>query len=252
MKYPRIVYFIQNITRPFGDPIKFMKAFPGIFKYSRDLVRYLNMEGSEKMNWLDLIPKLEDNTKNLEFDSHYFYQHIWAFKKILASGVSEHYDCGSHREFTGMLSAITKVNYIELRAMKVNVENFAFIQGDILKLPFKNDFIKSFSCLHVLEHVGLGRYGDKLNPQGTKEACQEIKRVLAPGGNLYISLPIGRPRLCFNGQRTHSPQQIVEYMKGLKLMEFAGVDDNGVFKENRSLERLANERQGCGFFWFKK
>lgn len=250
-KYPKIVYFAESAIGSFGDPIKFFKAFPKFFKYFKDMIVYSRMEGSEKINWLDLVPSFGDS-KAIPVDSHYFYQAAWLFKKILKSQPKEHYDCGAMSDLAATLSTITKLNYIELRPIDVNLENFNSIHGDLLKLPFKDNSIKSFSCLHTLEHVGLGRYGDALNPLGTKEACQELKRVLAPGGNLYISVPVGKPRICFNSQRTHHPNTIREYFSGLKLMEFSGVDGNGNFKENRSLEELENERQGCGFYWFKK
>ncbi len=83
-------------------------------------------------------------------------------------------------------------------------------------------------------HIGLGRYGDPLDPEGTIKAINELKRVLvlAVGGNLYFSLPVGSPRLCFNAHRIHSPGQILEYFSDLKLVEFSGVDDKGNFLEN--------------------
>src|SRR5205807_5995192 len=68
------------------------------------------------------------------------------------------------------------------------------LEGDILALPFRDQSVVSLSCLHVVEHVGLGRYGDGLNPEGTQQALAELQRVLAVEGNLFLSLPVGRPR----------------------------------------------------------
>lgn len=72
------------------------------------------------------------------------------------------------------------------------------------------------------------------------------------GGNLYFSLPVGKPRLCFNAHRIHSPEQILEYFSDLKLMEFSGVDDKGIFLENIDPSELANQGYACGMFWFRK
>jgi hypothetical protein len=44
-------------------------------------------------------------------------------------------------------------------------------------LPFKNNSIECISSLCVLEHIGLGRYGDKLDPFGTEKAIEEIKTI---------------------------------------------------------------------------
>ncbi|NDC42314.1 MAG: DUF268 domain-containing protein, partial [Chitinophagia bacterium] len=56
-------------------------------------------------------------------------------------------------------------------------------------LPFESDSIPSLSCMHTIEHVGLGRYGDQLDPQGDLKAIAELKRVVQPGGDLLFVTP---------------------------------------------------------------
>jgi SAM-dependent methyltransferase len=124
--------------------------------------------------------------------------------------------------------------------------------GDILNLPFANESVESLSCLHVAEHIGLGRYGDSLNPLGTCQACYELKRVLKPGGNLYFSVPIGTPRVCFNAHRIHAPATIMTYFSGLELIELSGVHDDGVYMERVSMDEFGGDRYACGMFWLRK
>ena len=155
-------------------------------------------------------------------------------------------------DFVGFLTAITKVDFIDIRPLLVNLENFNSKKGSILSMPFKDNSIRSLSCLHVAEHIGLGRYGDPLDPFGTDKACRELSRVLAVDGNLYFSLPIGKPRLCFNSHRIHSPRQIIEYFRGLKLVEFSGVDDKKNFIKNVDIPILENSDYACGLFHFTK
>ena len=119
-------------------------------------------------------------------------------------------------------------------------------------MPFKDNSVNSLSCLHVAEHIGLGRYGDSLDPFGTKKSCQELSRVLTKGGNLYFSLPIGKPRICFNAHRIHSVSQILQYFNGLELVEFSGIDDGGLFRENIDINTFKDSDYACGLFWFKK
>ena len=109
-----------------------------------------------------------------------------------------------------------------------------------------------FSCLHVAEHIGLGRYGDQLDPKGTFSTAVELERVLAPGGNLYFALPIGIPRVCFNAHRIHAAETICAYFSGLTLMEFSGVHDDGRFVERVTLEEFRSSEYACGLFWFSK
>jgi hypothetical protein len=132
------------------------------------------------------------------------------------------------------------------------VKNLESKKGSILDLPYEDDSLESISCLHVAEHVGLGRYGDPLDPLGTKKAAVELGRCLARGGNLFFSVPVGKPRVCFNAHRIHAPGQILDYFGGLKLVELSGTDDDKQFRENVDVDILANGRYGCGMFWFTK
>jgi len=211
------------------------------------------MPGAESISFSDTYPCLFDRTAKTSVDSHYFYQHIWAFKKILDSSCESHVDVGSNVDFVGLLSTISPVEFVDIRPLAVsNVKNLKSTKGSILDLPYEDDSVESISCLHVAEHIGLGRYGDPLDPLGTKKAACELSRCLAKGGNLYFSLPVGKPRICFNAHRIHSPSQIMEYFSDLKLVEFSGTDDNKKFSENIDINALEQSRYACGMFWFTK
>jgi len=210
------------------------------------------MEHAEPLLIEDAYPCLFDRTTTTPFDSHYFYQDIWVFKRIQASGASNHVDVGSRAIFVGMLTAITEVTFIDIRPLNVNMENFDSKPGSILALPFDDNSVFSLSCLHVAEHIGLGRYGDSLDPKGTKKACRELARVLSVGGNLYFSVPVGVPRVCFNAHRIHSPQQILNYFHDLDLVGFAGIDDNGDFRQQLDPDDLADATYACGLFHFTR
>jgi predicted SAM-dependent methyltransferase len=112
--------------------------------------------------------------------------------------------------------------------------------------------LSSVSCLHVIEHIGLGRYGDALDPAGTRKATRELARVLGPGGNLFLAAPVGKPRLCFNAHRIHSAQEIPEMVPELELVEFSGVHDGGRYVEQVELSAFQNSEYACGFFWFQR
>ena len=232
------------------------KIISGLSKYPRyfkDWFQYSRMDFAEQIKLKDSYPCLFDRTAKTSVDSHYFYQHIWAFEKILASSAESHVDVGSSVDFVGLLSTITKVQFVDIRPLDVsNIKNLESIKGSILDLPYEDNSVKSMSCLHVAEHIGLGRYGDPLDPQGTQKAAAELSRCLATGANLYFSLPVGKPRLCFNAHRIHSPPQILEYFSGLKLVEFSGTNDKKEFIRNADIEDFENQRYACGMFGFTK
>lgn len=251
-KYKDFAYFCYRWLRPIFDPAAFINGILNYPRFFGDLIKYRNLNGAEKMKLIDLYPRILEKTETQPFDSHYFYQDIWAFDKILKSKVNKHIDVGSRIDFVGFLSSAIPVEYVDIRALKTDLKNLKFIKGDILKLPYEDGSAKSLSCLHVAEHIGLGRYGDELNPRGTSGAARELARILAPGGNLYLSLPVGKPRLCFNAHRIHSPFQILDYFNGLKLVDFCAIDDGGRFIESADINLLSQSDYACGLFHFSK
>lgn len=229
-----------------------LKNIPKYFKFFSELRTYESMPGAENIARRDLYPCLDDRTTTTGFDTHYFYQDIWAFRKIFESRSPTHVDVGSKVDYVGFLTTVTRTTFIDIRPLITDLPNFDSKAGSILEMPYEDGTIPSLSCLHVAEHIGLGRYGDPLDPLGTINACRELQRVLAPGGNLYFALPVGKPRVCFNAHRIHSPDQILEYYSGLKLVEFSLVNDQGHFKQHADLAEGRNAKYGCGLFQFTK
>ncbi len=234
-------------------PIHKSVTFVGLYaQYWTDWKCYRNLPGAESLHIGDSLPCLFDRTVTTSYDPHYFYQDIWAFKRIQTSGTPTHIDVGSRIILVGMLTAITNVTFIDIRPLMVSLDKFNSQPASILSLPFANNSISSFSCLHVAEHIGLGRYGDPLEPRGTKKATRELARVLAPGGNLYFSVPIGKPRVQFNAHRIHSPQQILDYFYDLQLVHFSAVDDRKNFCEDADPDDFSAAKYSCGLFHFRK
>ncbi len=245
-------YFVYRWTSPLVDLLQLKTGILNFHYFFHDIIIYSKMKGAEPIKLMDTYPILSEKTPETPFDSHYFYQDIWAYKKIYSAKPKTHTDVGSRVIFVGLLSTITKTTFIDIRPLNVSLENFESLKGTILSIPYKDNSVSSLSCLHVAEHIGLGRYGDPLDPLGTKKACKELSRILSYGGNLFFSLPVGKPRLCFNAHRIHSPKQIISYFKKLKLVELSGIDDSGKFIENIDIDILENSDYACGLFWFTK
>ncbi len=217
-----------------------------------DAIAYSRLEGAEKIELRNLNPRLFERTGTTRIEPHYFYLSIWAARRVLESGCSLHVDVGSLVQFVAFLTCFTRVVYIDIRPLAVELKNLECRKGSILEMPFPDNSVESLSCLHVAEHIGLGRYGDPLNARGTAKAAEELARVLSPGGRLYFAVPIGRPRLCFNAHRIHSSAEILQYFGGLKLAEYSGVDDTGRCCEGFPPEPPDSSSYACGFFIFTK
>lgn len=246
------LYFFYRLACPIIDPVKFITGVYGYVWYIRDIIQFKKLDPKAKILNINLFPILHEKTPLSFFDAHYFYQQLWAFEWILRKRPKLHVDIGSTYSMSGYISKIVKAKFIDLRPINTNLKNLTVEKGNILSLINKDNSIMSLSCLHVAEHIGLGRYGDSIDPRGTEKACRELARVLARGGYLYFSLPIGKDRVCFNGHRIHSVKTILQYFRDLKLIEYSVVDDQGKFHENVDYTKYPDLEYGCGMFMFTK
>ena len=173
-------------------------------------------------------------------------------RRIIDSRPTYHVDIGSQIIFANLLSAVIPVIFLDYRPLLAKVSNLQVLGGSLLSLPFAERSISSLSCLHVVEHIGLGRYGDPLNPDGTRKALHQLARVLAPDGNLFLSTPVGKHKLAFNAHRIHTPESICAMVPNLRLIEFSGVNEKKIYTEFANMSEFQNDEYACGFFWFKK
>ena len=235
-----------------ADPVRAVRAAMAGPRFLRDYRAYFRLAGSEARAAAELYPCLHERAPLHDFDAHYFYVNPWAARRVLATPPRFHVDIASQTVLSTMLSAVVPVLYIDYRALRARVDGMRTLSGDLLRLPLKTGAVTSLSCLHVAEHVGLGRYGDELDPEGTLKAARELTRVLAPGGNLFFALPVGRERVAFNAHRVHAASTIRQYFGSLTLREFSGVTDEGTFEDRVPLDRFDGSDYACGFFWFTK
>jgi SAM-dependent methyltransferase len=221
-------------------------------RFVSDWRHYRQLPHAERLRLADAAPQLDDRVPLTPFDPHYLYQAAWATERIVAEAPERHVDVASHAMFVGPLSVHVPVTFVDIRPLELDLPGFTSTVGDVTALPFDTAEIQSLSCLHVAEHVGLGRYGDELDPRGTRRACAELARVLSPGGSLYFSLPVGRSRVCFNAHRIHSPAEILEYFSELSLTEFAFVGDDGRLHLDAAPSDAEGLDYGCGLFRFRR
>lgn len=200
----------------------------------------------------DFYPCIKDKTVKTGFDAHYVYHTSWAARKVEEINPQIHTDISSSLYFSGIVSAFIPVNFYDYRPADLNLSNLKSSHLDLTKLNFEDNSINSLSCMHTVEHIGLGRYGDPIDPEGDLLAIKELKRVLSVGGSLLFVVPVGRPKIEYNAHRIYSFEMIKEYFKELNLKEFSLIADNGQFITNADPVLVKDQKYGCGCFWFIK
>ena len=112
----------------------------------------------------------------------------------------------------------TTVEYGKLVSTRKDVEtmipaefNAKFRAGTLPQF----DGVASFSSL---EHSGLGRYGDALNPWGDVVASTKTACVLKPGGFLVLGVPCGSDRIKWNAHRVYGVHRLPLMLNGLEIV----------------------------------
>lgn len=239
-----------NFLKALGSFVKFRPfLFLGrVFDFYSDYKKFRHMRSNEAFSTVNFLPCLLDKVTDTPMDPTYFYQDTWAARKIFSLSPGEHFDIGSSAKTMGLISQFVPVTMIDIRPLPLSLRGLNFKKGSILQLPFEDDSIHSLSSLCVVEHIGLGRYGDPLDPFGSERAIEELKRVLAVGGQLLVSIPVdARNTIYFNAHRAFTEQYILDLFDGLKLLESKYQYGNGLYDEFDPTKGF-----GTGLFMFTK
>ena len=233
--------------------IRFPKTIVRFFQYIGELFKFNRINDRRFLvHTKDIYPCLKDKITNTPFDHHYTYHPAWAARILAQTRPAYHVDISSILSFSTIVSAFVPVKFYDYRPAKLNLHNLESGFADLKQLSFPDNSIPSLSCMHTIEHIGLGRYGDEIDPQGDIKSINELKRVLQPGGDLLFVTPVGKSKIEFNAHRIYSFEQIVEYFSPLILKEFSLIPDAGGLLPNADPALVKEQQYGCGCFWFKK
>lgn len=192
--------------------------------------------------------------------SNYLWQDLWGARKIYERRPIEHYDIGSRLDgfITHLLSFGQKVKMLDIRPLEQHIANLDFVHTDATHLKeIEDESIESLSALCSLEHFGLGRYGDSIDPEAVFKCFSAIQKRMKKGGHLYISVPVGNEHLEFNGVRVFFAKTVIDSFPKMKLLEFS-VCTHDSFEKNVPISRYDNVKDDIkggerfGLFEFEK
>jgi len=185
-------------------------------RYLRELAEYRGLLGSESS--VRLYPCLNEKTAKTPLDKFYFYQDTWAFQRITTHRPRRVVDIGSTALLVGIVSCLFPTVSIDVRPLPVSLPGLTCVEGSITAIPFRDSSVELLSSLCVIEHVGLGRYGDALDPLGSIKALREVARVVRAGGHFLMSVPVShRSLLCFNAHRIFTKSQVLGWLPGFSI-----------------------------------
>ena len=254
----RIVRTYWLLSEQFGvDPRKMLRSLRSLPRYLRDYLRFR----PGYVGRVEFLPCLHDwyeegGATKLE----YFWQDLLVARRIFAARPERHVDIGSRVDgFVAHVASFREIEVFDVRPISTQIPGVRFKQADFMQpATGMMEYCDSLSCLHALEHFGLGRYGDPIDPKGFERGFANMASLLRKGGVFYLSVPIGASRVEFNGQRVLDPQAIIELalQNSLDLREFTLIGQGGqvevqVLDEAR-LSDLARQRYALGLFTFAK
>lgn len=246
------LYFLFLALKSAWDNMIGLRPFKKDFKKFKESQQVSATGTRFTTDWTNRAPYLTDNTTETPVDYHYIYHPAWAARILANINPDLHIDISSKLEFSTILSAFIPVKFYDYRPAPLSLQGLESGRADLMNLPFADNEVYSISCMHTVEHIGLGRYGDAIDFDGDLKAIKEIIRVTAPGGNIIFVTPVGQPKIVFNAHRVYSYEQIIEYFSECVLSEFSLVDDRGKFTTNAEPSLVANQVYGCGCFWFTR
>jgi SAM-dependent methyltransferase len=152
-------------------------------------------------------------------DPYYFYQDAWGAAQVARVKPKLLVDIGSSAKLLSAISPFFPVVAVDIRPISVGLHHLEALCGSLVELPFRDNSLEFVMSLCVVEHIGLGRYGDTLDPLGLEKALTELRRVIRPGGRLVLSVPVGPSCLAFNAHRIFTRQEFLDLLPGFHVEE---------------------------------
>jgi hypothetical protein len=249
---------ILFLLSQFGfEPLKMFRSLIGIPRYVKTYFHFQSCYSGR----LEFLPCLSDwFEEGGSSKDEYFWQDLLVARKIFEANPVKHVDIGSRVDgFVAHVASYREIEVFDIRPITTTIPGVRFKQANLMT-PTEGmaSYCDSLSCLHALEHFGLGRYGDPIDPNGFDRGFVNMVSFLKEDGFFYLSVPIGIERVEFNANRVFDPQTIVNLAtkNSLRLSALTVIHQGGrlevLVPDKLHLAELASKRYALGVFTFVK
>lgn len=248
----------QLRKNPFGFSVKYHRDATW---YRHDYKEFCKKSGGGEFPIKDSLPCLYDKDDNAgNTYSHYFLQDLYVAQKIYEHRPEKHVDVGSRVDgFVAHVATFREIELLDIRKMESTIPHVFFSQLDLMnEQDVPENYCDSISSLHALEHFGLGRYGDPIDPEGHLKGFRSISKMLKTNGIFYFSVPIGVQRIEFNAHRIFGMPYLLKLVSAnYDIESFAYIEDKGVLHRQVELTEVAINTSfgcncGCAIFELRK
>ena len=214
------------------QPKLILQSAKGWKFYKKDLREIKRqLKGNTDFVLGDHYPVLRERFEtNGDMKSHYFHEDLVVAQRVFENKPQKHVDVGSRVDgFVAHIATFREVEVFDIRPQQTIVKNMKFVTADFMNIsPALHNYTDSLSSLNVIEHFGLGRYGDPIDVNGHLKGLENMYKVLKPGGKFYFSTPIGRQRIEFNAHRVFDLEYLLRIFEPHYVIDrFSYVDDKG-------------------------
>lgn len=241
-------YFFDAFNRQLRNNL--FKFFSSLRWYFKDYLSFKKQpqNNAAPLRPANLLPQLADKTNNTPLDKIYTLQNAWACRKLFEYKPTAHVDIGSSISAVAIMSQFVPTTMVDIREVDLQLENLYFRKGSILDLPFADESTESLSSICVVEHIGLGRYGDNIDSYGTEKSILEIQRVVKSEGMILLSVPVGSKNVVmFNAHREFNPTYFKNLLTQCQLVEEKYIIGNAIHDSFN-----ATKSDVVGLFQFRK
>jgi SAM-dependent methyltransferase len=250
------MYYILKTQFGF-DPRVALRSLQGMPRYIRDFARFRSTYPGRFL----VLPCVHDwYEEGGTTKSEYFWQDLLVARMIFANKPDKHVDVGSRVDgFIAHVASFREIEVFDIRPIERQIPGVSFRQADLMStVESITEYCDSLSCLHALEHFGLGRYGDTIDPMGFERGFANMARLLRKNGTFYLSVPVGVDRVEFNAHRVFDPRVIIDLgaqlslsLQSLILIHPDGKVETVAHVEAQLLD-LARQQYTLGLFVFKR